>query len=299
MLRVQEGYIDVPGGKVWYGQVGPDLKGIPLLVLHGGPGAPHDYLEPLESLGSERPVIFYDQLGCGNSEQPDDSSLWTIDRFLEELEQVRHFLALEKIHILGQSWGSMLATDYILKMKPSGVESLIFSGPCLSASRFLADQRAYLSEMPEDMQRTISEKEASGDFDSPQYQEAMMSYYKRHVCRLAPWPECLNRTIEKFGKAVYEHMWGPSEFTITGTLKDYERAERLKEITQPVLFTCGRYDEATPKTTAYYHEMHPRSDMVIFEDASHEHHLEKPREYIDVIRNFLRRQEHEPHPDAI
>ncbi len=291
MTRAQDGHIDVPGGKVWYRQAGADRKGAPLLVLHGGPGAPHDYLEPLESLSSERPVIFYDQLGCGNSEKPDDLSLWTIDRFLEELENVRRFLALKKIHILGQSWGSMLATDYILKMKPSGVQSLIFSGPCLSASRFLADQRAYLSQMPQDIQGIITEKEASGDFDSPEYQEAMMFYYKCHVCRLDPWPECLNRTLEKFGKSVYEHMWGPSEFTVTGTLKDYERAERLKEITENILFTCGRYDEATPETTTYYHRMHPGSEMVIFEDASHEHHLEKPREYLDAVRNFLSRQE--------
>lgn len=291
MSRVQEGFIEVPGGKVWFRQVGADRKGVPLLVLHGGPGAPHDYLEPLESLAGERPIIFYDQLGCGNSERPDDASLWTIDRFLKEIEDVRRFLGLEDIHILGQSWGSMLATDYILQMKPNGVRSLIFSGPCLSASRFQADQRIYLSEMPEDVQKVIKEKESDRDFDSPEYRDAVMSYYKRHVCRLDPWPDCLNRTIEKFRKSVYEYMWGPSEFTLSGTLKSYERGDRLNEITQAVLFTCGRFDEATPSTTAYYQDMLPESEMVIFEDASHAHHLEKPREYLSVIRGFLRRAE--------
>jgi proline iminopeptidase len=293
MTNTREGYIEASGGKVWYREVGMDQKGIPLLILHGGPGAPHDYLEPLEALGDERPVIFYDQLGCGNSDRPDDPALWTINRHVEELEQVRHSLGLNRINILGQSWGSMLATDYLLNKKFSGVQSLIFSGPCLSASRWQADQQAYLAEMPESIRTIINEKEASGDTDSPDYQEAVTCYYRRHVCRLDHWPDCLNRTLEKFGKSVYENMWGPSEFKVSGTLRNYERAERLKDITQPILFTCGRYDEATPKTTAYYHwmQMHPRSELVIFENASHEHHLEKPEQYLGVIRDFLRKQE--------
>jgi len=291
MPNVREGYIDVPGGKVRYREIGAGRKAIPLLTVHGGPGAPHDYLEPLEALGDERPVIFYDQLGCGNSDRPDDTALWTIERYVEELDQVRKFLKLSRTHILGQSWGSMLATDYLLKKKPTGVRGLIFSGPCLSVSRWAADQRAYLAEMPESIRAVIYEKEASGETDSPEYQEAMMSYYRRHLCRLDPWPDCLNRTFEKLGKSVYEHMWGPSEFTVSGTLGNYERAELLKEITQNILFTCGRYDEATPETTAFYHRRHPRSEMVIFEDASHAHHLEKPEEYLGVVRDFLRRED--------
>jgi len=115
--------------------VGADGKKIPLLLLHGGPGASHDYLEPLEPLSDERPVIFYDQLGCSNSDRPDDQSLWTIERFVEELEQVRETLQLREVHILGQSWGTMLGVEYMLMKKPHGVTSLILSGPCLSAAR--------------------------------------------------------------------------------------------------------------------------------------------------------------------
>jgi len=289
MVDILEGYIDVQGGKVWFREAGGRRGGAPLLILHGGPGAPHDYLEPLEALADQRPVIFYDQLGCGNSDKPENPSLWTIDRYVNELERIRDALRLDKVHILGQSWGSMLATDYMLSRRPEGVLSLVFSGPCLSASRFVADQKAWLAKMPVDTQRVIAEKEASGDFDSAEYQEAMTAYYNRHVCRLYPWPDCLNRALEKFGKSVYLHMWGPSEFTVTGTLKDYERAERLKEISPPILFTCGRYDEATPETTAYYQSMAPGSTLVVFEDASHEHHLEKPKEYLETIRLFLRR----------
>ncbi|MFC2060338.1 proline iminopeptidase-family hydrolase [Chloroflexota bacterium] len=287
---IREGYISVTGGKVWYRIVGANEKGITLLTLHGGPGAPHDLLEPLEGLADERPVVFYDQLGCGNSDKPDDTSLWTIERFVEELGQVRAALGLEKVHILGQSWGTMLATDYMLT-KPEGVVSLVFSGPALSASRFTQDTRAYLSELPEDVQKTIRESEANGDFGSEEYQDAMMLFYRLHLCRVEPWPDYMNRTFEKLGHSVYEYMWGASEFTVTGTLKDYERVDRLKEITIPVLFTCGRYDEATPATTKFYQSNLPGSEVAILEDASHAHHIEKTEEYLQVVRDFLRRAE--------
>lgn len=286
-----EGYIPVTGGNVWYKIVGTNRKKIPLLVLHGGPGAPHDYLEPLEALSDERPVVFYDQLGCGNSDKPSDTSLWTIERFVDELEQIRTYLGLDKMHLLGQSWGTMLAVDFMLAKKPKSVMSLILSGPCLSSSRFASDQKLYLLELPETLQKIINEVEASGCFGSREYQDAMMAYYKIHVCRLDPWPDCLNRTMEKLGNEVYEQMWGPSEFTITGRLKGYERADLLKEISVPTLFTCGRYDESTPSTTAYYHSMLPGSEIYIFEDASHLHHLEKSGEYLEIVRNFIDKTE--------
>ncbi len=288
---IKEGYLAVPGGRVWYGISGADQGGIPLLLLHGGPGATHDYLEPLEALASERPVVFYDQLGGGLSERPEDSSLWTMERFVEELAAVRYTLGLERVHLLGQSWGAMLAVDYLLSRRPAGVMSLIFSGPCLSASRFAADQQAYLRQFPEETQKIIREVEAAGDFQAPAYQEAMLAYYRRHLCRLDPWPECLNRTFERMGLPVYQQMWGPSEFTITGMLKDYERAGQLKEIRLPALFTCGRFDEATPETTAYYRSCLPGAELAVFEDASHTHHLEKTDEYLAVVGDFLNRAE--------
>ncbi len=290
----REGYVSVTGGNVWYKIVGANRKKIPLLLLHGGPGASHDYLEPLEALSDERPVIFYDQLGGGNSDRPDDLSLWTIERFIEELEQVREALQLHEVHILGQSWGTMLGVDYMLTKAPHGVVSLILSGPCLSAARWEADQKAYLLGFPEAIQRVVQKSEASGDFSSSEYQEAMMQYYKRHVCRLDPWPECLTITFEKLRHAVYEYMWGPSEFTITGVLKNYDRTARLKEIPIPTLFTCGQYDEATPDTTTYYHTMLPGSEIAVLEDASHEHHIERPEYYMRVVRSFLQRAENNP-----
>ncbi|HOV86778.1 MAG TPA: proline iminopeptidase-family hydrolase [Syntrophobacteraceae bacterium] len=286
-ISVVEGMIPVQGGRVWHRTVGADRKKVPLLVLHGGPGAPHDYLEPLEHLGKDRPVVFYDQLGCGNSDRPDDPTLWTLDRFVDELARVREALDLQRLHILGQSWGTMLAVEYVLTRKPEGVLSLILSGPCLSVSRFIEDQKAYLLDFPQDVQETIRRSEESGDFRSREYQDAMIMYFSRHLCRLQPWPNCLIETLEKMGLNVYETMWGPSEFTLTGTLKDFERAERLKEIMLPTLFTCGRHDEATPDTTRFYQEMLPGSRMAVLDDASHEHHLEQPVRYLETVRQFL------------
>lgn len=289
--KIQEGYIPVTGGKIWYKIVGTNKPGIPIMVLHGGPGASYDYLEPLAELADARPVIFYDQLGCGNSDRPDDRSLWTIERYVDELQQVRHALGLDEVHILGQSWGTSLAVDYLLTKRPDGVASLILSGPLLSTHRWIEDQKSYIEALPEELREIILKSEATGEFSSPQYQDAMMAYYKIHVCRLNPWTECLNKCFEKLNFSIYSYMWGPSEFTVTGALKNYDRVERLKEISIPVLFTCGFYDEATPATTGYYQENLPGSEIYIFNDASHEHHLEKPQEYLRVVRDFLHRAE--------
>ena len=285
----KEGLIEGKFGAVWYAIYGAKAAGTPLLVLHGGPGAPHDYLEPLAALADERPVIFYDQLGCGNSARPADLAYATLENFVEELGAVRAALGLDRAFILGQSWGCMLAADYLLTQAPAGIAGLILSGPCLSASRFVADLRGYIEQMPPELRAVIERCEASGAYDAPEYEAAVLAFYRKHVCRLVLWPECMQRTMEKMGVEVYHRMWGPSEFTLTGTLQDYDRTGRLAEIKLPTLFTCGRYDEATPETTTWYHHLMPGSELRVFEDASHEHHLEKPAEYLAVVRDFLRR----------
>lgn len=284
--NTQEGYIPVTGGRIWYKVVGKNLQGVPLLVLHGGPGASHDYLEPIEGIARDRPVVFYDQLGCGNSDKPEDTALWTLERYVDELHQLRQALELKEVHILGQSWGASLAAEYVLR-HPQGIASLVLSGALLSTSRWIEDQKTHIAQLPAELRETIRNCEHAGAFDSVPYQDALTAYYKIHVCRLDPWPECLNRSFEKLNFSIYEYMWGPSEFTVTGALKQYERVHRLKEITVPVLFTCGTYDEAPPSTTRYYQKNLPGSHVHIFEDASHEHHLEKPEEYVRVVRDFL------------
>lgn len=285
----QEGYISVKGGKVWYKIVGKNQKGTPLLILHGGPGVSHDYLEPLSRLSTDRPIIFYDQLGCGKSDRPGNPEFWTIEHYVDELEQLRRALDLKHIHILGQSWGTALAVDYILTKHPKGIESLILSGPLLSASRWIQDQKDYIGKLNPRTREIIQECEKTGCYSSAEYQQAMMEYYKLHICRIEPWPDCLNRSFEDLNFEIYKHMWGPSEFTVSGVLKDYERIEDLPKIDIPVLFLCGEYDEAAPATTRYYQQNLPGSEVFIFDDASHEAHLEKPQEYLQIVRGFLKR----------
>src|SRR5438093_2137126 len=266
-LKPGEGFIPVRGGRVWYRIVGAGHK-TPLLLLHGGPGAPSYYLKPLAALGDERPVVFYDQLGCGHSDHPTDSTLWTVERFVDELAQVREALGLEQVHILGTSWGTMLAMDYMLT-KPSGVRSIIMASPALDIRRWIKDADSLLSTLPDSTQTAIHENERAGTTDSPAYQNAMLDYYHRFVSRTDPWTPDIDSALAQIGMPVYLAMCGPSEFTITGSLKDYDRTPQLGELKLPVLFTCGRYDEATPATVASYQRLVPGSEMVIFEHSAH------------------------------
>ncbi|MEQ8766199.1 MAG: proline iminopeptidase-family hydrolase [Planctomycetota bacterium] len=290
---VREGTIDTLGGQVWYQIVGADRPGTPLLVLHGGPGIPHDYMKSLSGLSGERPVIFYDQLGCGNSSRREDTTLWTVEHFVRELVQVREALGLDRVHLYGHSWGSMLAVEYLLTKEPEGIESIVLSGPALSAERWIADQHVWLLELPKETQAVVAEAEASGEFETEAYQNAVGEFYAKHVCRMDPWPDDVQGALspEKMGFDVYATMWGPSEFTAIGTLKDFERVDRLKEIQVPALFLCGRYDEATPAATEYYHRNLPGSEYAVIEDASHLTFAERPQEHHRIVGDFLRRHD--------
>lgn len=281
----REGYVDVEGGRVWYRIVGSGPR-TPLLLLHGGPGFPSYYLDTLEALADERPVIFYDQLGCGRSDRPTDESLWRTERFVTELAQIRAALDLKEVHILGHSWGTMLGVDYMLT-KPDGVRSLVLASPCLSASRWTSDARVLIKTLPEPLQATIEKHERDGTYDSPEYQEAVTEYYRRFVCRRDPWPEEFTKAIDGANMAIYGMMWGPSEFTATGTLQTYERADRLGELNLPVLFTVGRFDEATPDTVEHFRSLVPGARLEIVEDSAHLTMLDQPEAYVRAVREFL------------
>lgn len=292
MEHVTEGFIPVTGGKVWYRITGTG-PGIPLLLLHGGPGMNSSDSDPLQQLGAERPIIQYDQLGCGKSERPDDTSLWTVERYVEELGQVIQALGLEEVHLLGHSWGTMLAASYLFT-KPSGVRSVLFSGPALDAQRWERDQRTYLKQFPAQVQKTIEESERQGTTDSADYEQAMMEYYKTHMCRIDPWPAELSEDLGQLNPKVYNYMWGASEFTVTGTLKQFDATERLHEIEIPALFTCGRYDEATPAATEYYASLVPDAEFHVFENSSHMPSIEEPAAYVETVREWVNRQEIKP-----
>jgi proline iminopeptidase len=286
-LEPHEGTIEVEGGKVWY-RVAGSGGGTPLLLLHGGPGAPGYYLNPLAAVGADRPVIFYDQLGAGRSPAPADPSLWTVDRFVRELAQVRAALGLEEVHILGHSWGAMLAMDYMLT-GPTGVKSLVLASPALNVSRWTADAKGLLQALPAETRAVIEQHEAAGTTDSEAYQAAVMDFYRMYLSRTDPWPADLLATFEGFNTALYGYMWGPSEFTATGTLRNYDREADLPGLNLPVLFTAGRYDEARPDTVRHFQGLVPGAELLIFEESAHLTMLDEPDKYVEAIRQFLDR----------
>jgi proline iminopeptidase len=285
MGSVTEGYIDVPGGRVWYYEVG-EGDATPLLCLHGGPGSTHHNLEPLEALAGHRRVIFYDQLGCGQSDRPDNPALWVIDRFVEELAQVRAALGLDRLHLFGSSWGGILAMQYILERRPE-VQSLILCGSPASMPRWAADCEELLGQQPAGIVKVIRDHEASGFTSCPEYQAAILGFYREHVCRLDPWPASLERSFAEYGHVVYATMNGPSEFTVTGSLRTWDVMDRLDEITVPTLLIGGRYDECRPDHLEEMHRRIAHSQLAIIEDASHLCFAEQPAEFAIVVNSFL------------
>ncbi|MDQ0200165.1 proline iminopeptidase-family hydrolase [Neobacillus ginsengisoli] len=283
----ENGYVEVPGGRVWYQKFDKNTKQTPVIILHGGPGSSCYSLQGLKVLEEDRPVIFYDQLGCGKSDRPSDASLWRIDRFVEEVAQVRNSLNLDEVHILGHSWGTTLAAEYCLT-NPSGIKSVIFSSPCLSAPLWEKDQDRNLQKLPKEIQDTLKKCEEIGTTDSAEYKEATEEFNKQFVCRLNPFPEFLKKGSHLKNPEVYNIMWGPSEFHVKGNLKDFDCTKQLKEITCPTLFTCGRFDEATPETTEYYSSQTPHSKFHVFEKSAHMPYIEEPDEYLRIVKEFMK-----------
>jgi pimeloyl-ACP methyl ester carboxylesterase len=268
-VREVEGRIPFRGFETWYRDVGPE-DGVPLLCLHGGPGSTHHYFEPLEQL--DRRVVQYDQLGCGQSDRPDDPDLWTLELFLDEVQTVRDALRLDRIHLLGTSWGSMLAMEYVLG-RPAGVVSLTLNSPATAAATWAATAARLRAPLAAD------EKQAEEEF------------WRRYVCRLDPWPECVVRARAERGRQVYEALWGESEWNPTGRLRDWDIRDRLSEIELPTLITSGRYDCCTPELAAEAHGLIRGSQWVLFEESSHTAFLEEPERFRAVLTEFLERAE--------
>ncbi len=283
--------VPVEGGRVWY-EVAGNGPGTPLLVVHGGPGLPHDYLANLAELGVDRPVIFYDQLGCGRSDRPENTSFWTRERFVRELAEVRRALHLDRCFILGHSWGTVLAADYLLT-KPAGVKGVVFANEALSIPRTVAYMQTLIDALPPDTRDTIRRCEREGRTDAPEYKAAADVFYKRHLCRLDPWPDDLTRSYAGLGESVYSYMNGPSEFAITGTIKDVDVTARLSEISVPALFVAGEFDEVPPRGAVEDAARMRDASVVLIQGAAHMTHLDRPCEFMSTVAAWLR--EHDDH----
>ena len=282
-----EGYVEVEGGRVWFRRLG-EGDALPVLLLHGGPGAAHDYMLPLaERLSEHRPAIVYDQLGCGRADRPDDTSLWTVDRSVTEVDQVRAALGLDRCHLLGQSWGGWLAIDYMAR-GPVGVAGLVLASTSASIAQFVAGARRLIDALPEPHRTALQELGARGEYDHPDYRAAEQEFYRHHLCRMNPWPEALVRSSDQMeGNQVYLTMNGPTEFDVIGRLRTWDRTPDLGRIDVPTLITCGRYDEITPACSETIAEGIPDARVVVFEESAHVAHLEEGERYAAVVEDFL------------
>jgi proline iminopeptidase len=290
----EQGHIPVTGGNVWFRRLGAGERP-PVLLLHGGPGAAAYYMEPLaERLAEHRQVVVYDQLGCGRSEHPDDDSLWTVERSVAEVGQVRDALGLDRCHLLGQSWGGWLAIDYMVR-EPSGIAGLVLASTSASIPQFMAEAQLLIEQLPEPSRTTLIELGDRGEYDHPDYLAAVDVFYHRHLCRAEPWPQALLDSANQMdGNAVYRVMNGPTEFDVIGRLHDWDRSGDIHLVTAPTLITVGRYDELTPACAETIHQGIAGSRVELFERSAHVAHLEEGERYAEVVESFLREAEARP-----
>lgn len=272
----------------------------PLICLHGGPGVPHNYLLPIcliyEDYGI--PVLMYHQIGCGKSthfkDKKGDTEFWTPELFMAELDNVKAYLGIEEFDLLGSSWGGMLAGQYAIT-QPKGIRKLVVSNSPSNMKVWVEAAGRLRKDLPQDVQDTLDRCEEEGKTDTEEYEEAVTVFYRRHMCRLDPWPEEVNASFAylKDDNTVYETMNGPSEFYVIGSLKDWSITEELKKITAKtlpggLLVMNGHYDEAQDETTsAYFYQPSCRTKWVRYGLSSHMPMLEETESYIRDLGAFL------------
>ena len=292
---MRDGTVPFEDGETWYRVTG-DGDRTPLIVLHGGPGATHDYLLSLTDLARDgRAVIHYDQLGNGQSTHFPDrgADFWTVDLFVRELHNLVDGLGLRSgHHVLGQSWGGFLAQEYAFT-QPEGLRSLVLADTAASFPDFVTAANGLRAQLPPDVEATLRRHEEAGTTDDPEYAQACEVFYRRHLCRLDPWPD---EVVESFGwierdPTVYHTMNGPSEFHVIGSIKDWQSKDRLGAIGVPTLLVSGRHDEATPALQRTLLDGIAGSEWVVFEESSHTPHVEERERYMQVVGDWLARHD--------
>lgn len=293
-----EGTLEYAYGKetfdLWYGKVGINKKP-PLLVLHGGPGGSHSNLVPLQALGDEREIIFYDQLGCGYSEKPDNPSLWNIERYVEEVKAVVDKLSLKQYHLLGHSWGGMLTTAFSHKY-PEGILSLSLMSPILNMPLYVNGTRLQLrGNLTPGYVKVIDEYELQGKGDPEEYRTALMQHLQLHICKLFPNPpSALTRLSHLAHRQVHDEMIGvncTSELNILGNLREVNVAPLLKEIHIPILFSCGDVECCPPKDVRTYVALVKNASFHVFNGCRHMTMLEEPEEFVNLVGEFISKKD--------
>ena len=291
---MSEGRMTWDGHETWYSVRGDLGAGpVPVIICHGGPGAAHDYTEPIAELSRfGRGAVLYDQLGCGLSQHLPDApaDFWTPQLFKDELSLLARELGIAgRYAVVGQSWGGMLAMEYALD-HPAGLRAIVVADSPASIPLWVEEANRLRRDLPPDVQETLTRHEAEGTTDDPAYEEAVRVFYDRHLCRAQPWPDCVDRSFAQMDAdpTVYHTMNGPSEFHCIGSLKTWDITDRLHEITTPTLLVSGRYDEATPHIVEQIHTRIPGAEWELFEESSHMPHVEEPEAFLAGVELFLK-----------
>lgn len=281
-------YIEHSLGRTYYQSRGSKrAAGLPLVCLHGGPGGHSFFMRDLFKLADERRVFIYDQVGGGRSSQT-SKSRWTVRTFVNELKWLVDAWELEAFHLFGASWGTTLALEYFLSRKRNRVRSMTLQSPMFSASDWLNDANQLIRALPAKERKVIQYCHEIGATDAKVYQEAMDTYYARHVLRNKAASKRRAGFKNPHGAEVYAHMWGASEFSATGTLKAYDRVKDLRRVGCPTLVICGEHDEARPQTGRGYARRMPDGRFEVINNASHAILAERPAALIKSVRHFLR-----------
>lgn len=283
-LGFGEARLAVEGGEVWYRKSGIE-RGTPVILLHGGPGFNSYYMKPLEVLGDERPVIRYDQGGGGKSGTMTDTTMMNIPHFVRELDSLRSHLGYDKVHLVGHSWGTILALEYY-RAHPEHVASLTLASAALDVPQWERHSRVLLATLPDSLQRIVKAREAEKKFDSPDYQAAISAFYDKYVW-LRPDKANLDSLMSQVNQNIYNYMQGPSEFTITGTLTEYNATSFLKDVKIPTLFTVGDVDEADPVTIRKQAAMVPGAKVFVIPNSAHMSTWDNPAAMVGAIRSHL------------
>jgi proline iminopeptidase len=284
-LKAGEGYVNVQGGKIWYRILG-EGKQTPVLMLHGGPGGTSKSFYQFADLGRDRPVIIFDQLGSGRSDYHTDTTLLRVENFVEQVQALKTALKLKEFYLHGHSWGTALALEYYLKY-PKGIKAIIFNSPYFSTSLWKADADTLISTLPDSVQYAIKIGEKNHQYESPEYKNANEVFTKNFGVRNKRLTSELDTAASKGNKFIYNYMWGPTEFTATGTLFNYNRVQELKKIKVPTLFITGEFDEARPATVQYFQSLVPNSQFVVIDGAGHGTMHDNKSRNISAIKEFL------------
>jgi proline iminopeptidase len=259
-----------------------------VFLLNGGPGLPCNYLrEPmLRLLEDGYRVVIHDQLGCGASDRPKDPALWTISRYVEEVETVRQSLGLGRVHLLGHSWGGWLSIEYALT-HAEALKSLVLSNTCADMPHLVEELNRLRAALGPETVAMMQRYEATGMLKHPAYDAAITILNYRHVLRLDEWPEPARFSFADWNMDVYGTMQGPNEFLYTGNLKDWNRIPDLHRITVPTLILCGHHDELPPSCSMRMHHALSNSEITVFPNSSHMPFYEEPEAYFARLRQFL------------